>query len=55
MKMLEPDIELPWPRPIHCVPDGAMSWKKTVCPLPAAVADGILTWYDSPPVVNAAN
>ena len=27
MKMLEPAIWLPWPRPIHCVPEGATSWK----------------------------
>ena len=55
MKMLAPVIWLPSPRPIHWVPEGALSWKKMVLPLPEAVDDGMLTWYESPFVEYEAN
>lgn len=37
------------------MPDGALSWKKMVFPLPDAVDDGMLTSYESPFVESVAN
>lgn len=37
------------------MPDGALSWKKIVFPLPDAVDDGMLTSYESPFVESVAN
>lgn len=43
MKMLERDIEVPWPRPIHDIVDGPLIWKK-ISPEPLdAVVAGTLT------------
>jgi hypothetical protein len=45
MKMFDPDIELPWPKPSHSVPLGATIWKKIGPEPEVAVFSGILTVY----------
>lgn len=48
MKMLDPDIEPPWPRPSHEVPAGAIIWKKIDPDPELAVDSGTLIVYWTP-------